>query len=498
MPLKPVIGLEIHVQLKTKTKMFCSCDNSGVDKPINSCVCEICLGHPGTLPLPNETAIKWSLKTSLALNCAIPKVSKFDRKHYFYPDLPKGYQISQYDEPLGKGGFLEIKGQKIRINRLHLEEDAAKLLHRDGYTVIDFNRAGTPLMEIVTEPDIEDPKIAGNFLRELRAILKAIGVSDADMEKGHLRCDANISLKKDAKDKLYPKTEIKNINSFKAVERALAYEIKRQRLLWEQDSPPKIQSTRGWDEEKGVTINQREKEAVHDYRYFCEPDIPPMRIRNYELGIKNDKQKYIDLKTIKASLPELPQAKRQRFMNQYNFSLADASILTRDYALANYTEAVMSELYAWLESLEQNRVEDSKRVAKLAANWLINNLLPLADSFETLKISPENFAELIAFIAQRKINSTAAQSILKIMAQSGKDPDAIVLEENLTQMKDNEDLKTVIEKVITENQKAVADYKAGKEAAIKALIGGVMRETKGRANPQLVEKLISYRVKIME
>ena len=493
MNLKPVIGLEIHVQLKTNTKMFCGCDNSGEDKPINSCICEICLGHPGTLPLPNETAIQWSLKASLALNCDIPTVSKFDRKHYFYPDLPKGYQISQYDEPLGKGGFLEINGQTIRINRLHLEEDAAKLLHRDGYTLVDFNRAGTPLMEIVTEPDIEDPRIAGNFLRELRAILKAIGVSDADMEKGHLRCDANISLRKEAQDKLYPKTEIKNINSFKAVERALAYEIKRQTLLWEQDSAPKIESTRGWDEEKGATIEQREKEAVHDYRYFCEPDIPPIRIMNYELGIKNNEQSYIDLKTINASLPELPQAKRQRFMNQYNFSLADASILTRDYALANYTEAVMSELYAWIESLEQNQEQDTKRAAKLAANWLINNLLPLADNFETLKISPENFAELIAFIAQRKINSTAAQSILKIMAQSGKDPNAILLEENLTQMEDDKDLKTIIAKVIAQNKQASDDLKKGKEQAIKTLIGGVMRETKGRANPQLVEKLIKGR-----
>ena len=493
MNLKPVIGLEIHVQLKTNTKMFCGCDNSGEDKPINSCICEICLGHPGTLPLPNETAIQWSLKASLALNCDIPTVSKFDRKHYFYPDLPKGYQISQYDEPLGKGGFLEINGQTIRINRLHLEEDAAKLLHRDGYTLVDFNRAGTPLMEIVTEPDIEDPRIAGNFLRELRAILKAIGVSNADMEKGHLRCDANISLRKEAQDKLYPKTEIKNINSFKAVERALAYEIKRQTLLWEQDSAPKIESTRGWDEEKGATIEQREKEAVHDYRYFCEPDIPPIRIMNYELGIKNNEQSYIDLKTINASLPELPQAKRQRFMNQYNFSLADASILTRDYALANYTEAVMSELYAWIESLEQNQEQDTKRAAKLAENWLINNLLPLADNFETLKISPENFAELIAFIAQRKINSTAAQSILKIMAQSGKDPNAILLEENLTQMEDDKDLKTIIAKVIAQNKQASDDLKKGKEQAIKTLIGGVMRETKGRANPQLVEKLIKGR-----
>ena len=493
MNLKPVIGLEIHVQLKTNTKMFCGCDNSGEDKPINSCICEICLGHPGTLPLPNETAIQWSLKASLALNCDIPTVSKFDRKHYFYPDLPKGYQISQYDEPLGKGGFLEINGQTIRINRLHLEEDAAKLLHRDGYTLVDFNRAGTPLMEIVTEPDIEDPRIAGNFLRELRAILKAIGVSDADMEKGHLRCDANISLRKEAQDKLYPKTEIKNINSFKAVERALAYEIKRQTLLWEQAIAPKIESTRGWDEEKGATIEQREKEAVHDYRYFCEPDIPPIRIMNYELGIKNNEQSYIDLKTINASLPELPQAKRQRFMNQYNFSLADASILTRDYALANYTEAVMSELYAWIESLEQNQEQDTKRAAKLAENWLINNLLPLADNFETLKISPENFAELIAFIAQRKINSTAAQSILKIMAQSGKDPNAILLEENLTQMEDDKDLKTIIAKVIAQNKQASDDLKKGKEQAIKTLIGGVMRETKGRANPQLVEKLIKGR-----
>jgi len=491
MNLKPIIGLEIHVQLKTQSKMFCSCNNNCENKPINSCVCEICLGHPGTLPVTNKKAIKWSIKTALALNCHIAKETKFDRKHYFYPDLPKAYQISQYDKPIGNKGFLEINKQKIRINRLHLEEDAAKLIHPKGknYTLVDYNRSGTPLMEIVTEPDLKDPKNAGAFLRELRAIIRVLEVSDADMEKGQLRCDANISLQNldDDPKKLNPKTEIKNLNSFKAVEKALAYEIKRQKMLWDQGKAPKIQTTRGWDEAKGKTVEQRQKEKAHDYRYFPEPDIPPIVFAN---------NPDIDIKKIKKSLPELPHAKRIRFVNQYNFSWADVSILTKDYTLANYIEKIMSELQEWEKSLDQENKNSSKKLAKLTANWLINELAQRVNhKWPPKKITPENFAEFIILIAKGKISAKAGQKVLDIMLKQGSDPSDIIEQENLTQVKDKNQLEQIIKKIITNNKKAVKQYQAGKTNVIKFLIGAVMRETKGRANPQIVEKLLEQKLK---
>lgn len=496
MPLEPVIGLEIHIQLKTKSKMFCRCDNSGEDKPMNSCVCEICLGHPGTLPAPNKTAILWAIKAALALKCAISEESKFDRKHYFYPDLPKGYQISQYDEPFGKNGFLEIDGQKIRINRLHLEEDAAKLLHPEGadYTIVDYNRAGTPLIEVVTEPDISDPKTAGNLLRELRAIMRVLAISDADMEKGHLRCDANISLSEKGSGKLNPKTEIKNLNSFKAVERALAYEIKRQTVLFEQETPPVLESTRGWSEKKGVTEEQRTKEAAHDYRYFPEPDIPPIWISQ---NAKNATRAQsitlatIDLSAILRSLPELPLQKKSRFHTQYGLSYSDAAILTRDYHLADYTEKVISELFAWAESLNQEAPSRKSKLVKLAANWLINELAPKVENgWETVAVTPENFAEFIALIGKGDISSKAGQHILSAMFATGCDPSDIMQEENLQQVKESDELVEVVKKVIAENDKVVQAYVSGKEPALKFLMGAVMRETRGRANPQAAEKII--------
>ncbi len=493
MNLKPVIGLEIHVQLKTKSKMFCACDNSGEEKPMNTAVCHVCMGHPGTLPVPNQTAIEWAIFSALALSCEIPFESKFDRKHYFYPDLPKGYQISQYEEPFGKNGFLFVGDKKIRINRLHLEEDAAKLLHSKaaGYTIIDFNRAGTPLMEIVTEPDIESPEIAGNALRELRAIMRSLQVSEADMEKGHLRCDANISLSEKENAKLNPKTEIKNLNSFKAVERALAYEIKRQTLLFEQKTPPAVESTRGWNEEKGITEEQRTKEAAHDYRYFPEPDIPPIKFKTEPKKLSWH-GKIINLEAIKKTLPELPKQKRERFHEQYGFSISDANLLTRDYALADYAEKVMSELLAWMESIEQKSEENpGHRLAKLAANWLINNLAPLVkNEWKTISVSPENFAEFVSLILEGKISSRAGQTVLQKMLLTGADPGDIIQTENLAQTHDESELAEVVSKVIAENQKVIADFRAGKTNAIKRLMGTIMKETKGRANPKIAEELL--------
>jgi len=491
MNLEPIIGLEIHVQLKTKSKMFCTCDNSGELQPINSCICEICLGHPGTLPVPNKTAIEWSIKTALALNCEISAESKFDRKHYFYPDLPKAYQISQYDQPFGKYGYLDIDGVQIHINRLHLEEDAAKLLHPTGknYSIVDYNRAGTPLMEIVTEPDIREPRVAANFLRELRSIMRVLDISEADMEKGHLRCDANISLRKVGTNALNPKTEIKNLNSFKAVERALAYEIKRQKLLWEQGHIPKVHETRGWDEAKGITIEQRQKEEAHDYRYFPEPDIPPIKIKNANETVKA--KSFFDLDAMRSSLPELPAAKRTRFHNQYKFSFADAAILTRDYELANYVEQVMSEVLEWVESVAQKEEEFDARLAKLTANWLINELAPrVNNNWSDLKITPENFAEFVTLIAENKITSKAGQQILSVMAETGKDPCDVMAEENLGQVGKSDELTEIIDKVIKSSPDAVADFNKGKANALKFLLGAVMRETKGRVDPSTIEKML--------
>jgi aspartyl-tRNA(Asn)/glutamyl-tRNA(Gln) amidotransferase subunit B len=499
--------LEIHIQLKTKSKMFCRCDNGGENMPINSCVCEICLGHPGTLPAPNKTAIEWAIKASLALTCKINTESKFDRKHYFYPDLPKGYQISQYDEPFGKNGFLEIDQQKIRINRLHLEEDAAKLLHPEGeaHTIVDYNRAGTPLIEVVTEPDIQDPKTAGNFLRELRAIMRVLKISDADMEKGHLRCDANISLREKGSSKFNPKTEIKNLNSFKSVERALAYEIKRQTILFEQKTPPQVESTRGWNEEKGITEEQRIKESANDYRYFPDPDIPPIHISEnakehtvHTLSFSRSRSRrsnlsYITifLSEIAKSIPELPLQKKSRFHTQYGLSYSDAALLTRDYHLADYTEKVISELFEWAESMAEETDFDNTKLVKLAANWLINEFVPkISQTWEEILVTAENFAEFIALIAKGTISAKAGQRILSVMIETGKDPSDIMQEENLEQVEESDELTEVVKKVIDENKKVVRDYVAGKKTALKFLMGAVMRETHGRANPQAVEKLI--------
>jgi aspartyl-tRNA(Asn)/glutamyl-tRNA(Gln) amidotransferase subunit B len=505
MKLAPIIGLEIHVQLKTKSKMFCPCDNTGENQPANTTVCPICMGHPGVLPTINRQAIEWSVMAALALGCEIPKISKFDRKSYFYPDLPKNYQISQYDQPIGLGGKLLIETstskREIGITRLHLEEDAAKNFHSaDGqYTLVDYNRSSTPLMEIVTEPDIRSPQEAKIFAQELRKIMRYLGVSDADMEKGHLRCDANISLTDQPVNqiefkKLKPKTEIKNINSFKAVERALEYEIKRQTELWEKGQPPSKQSTRGWDENKGITENQRTKEEASDYRYFPEPDLPP-------LNFSADAPNAIDVLAIKNSLIELPQARRKRFMAEYDLSPENAKILTEEKNLADFFEQALSELRAWLlasglaEGTEEEIWEKNKaKLSKLSANWLINKLLAITD-LASEKITPENFAEFIKIIYQNKLNSALAQKLLEIMAQTGSDPSVVCEQENLTPNASDLDLNAVIDKVIIQNPKQVEQYKKGKTTLIQFFIGQVMKETKGQANPESIKDLLEKKLK---
>jgi len=512
---EPVIGLEIHVQLKTESKMFCSCDNAGENKPPNTTVCPVCLGHPGVLPVINEQAVRWAVMAAMSLSCKINTKSHFDRKSYYYPDLPKGYQISQYSAPFGYEGHLivdmEKKKRRVRIERVHLEEDTGKLLHEadKSASYVDYNRSGTPLLEIVSHPDIQTPQGAKSYLQELRLIMRYLEISDADMEKGQLRCDANISLRpnpefglKDPSNatigfdpkKLYPKTEIKNLNSFRSVERALAYEIKRQTELWNKDQAPKIQSTRGWDEKKGVTVEQRIKEEQHDYRYFPEPDLPPLNL---------DK-KFIS--QAKEEMVELPHDKRKRFKDYFGLGDYDTNIVVADKLLASFFEEVVSELKAWLIALEE--VEGSeqeiwennkKKLVKMVANWVISRLLNLLNkqniNIKQAKITPENFAELITLIYQHKVNNQTALQILEKMFLSGKDPSNIMEEEDLGQLTESDDLEKIVAEVINTNKKVVDEYKAGKIASLQFLIGQVMKQTKGRADVHKVKELLTYKLK---
>ena len=488
MQLETVIGLEIHVQLKTKSKMFCSCDNAGEFAPPNTTICPICVGHPGTLPVPNRTAIEWSVKAAKAIGCRINPVSKFDRKHYFYPDLPKGYQISQYDQPIGVDGALDVdvdgKPVRGRFERLHLEEDAAKNFHRDGATLVDFNRCGTPLMEIVTKPDMRTPAQAKTFLQELRRIMRAVGVSDADMEKGHLRCDANISLRPAGEEKLYPKTEIKNINSFRSVERALTFEIERQTKLWNDGTPVDRLSTRGWNDDRGSTEEQRVKEEAADYRYFPDPDLPPMNLREIEAAV---------------TLPELPQATRTRLMREYALSPEDAFTLTESREWISFTEAVFSELYAWLSSLPaEERKPEHATLGKLTGGWLTSKLLGKMGergmALSDLKITPEDFAEFVTLVATEKVSSTGAQKLLDLMLDSGADPSHLMEEHGLGQVRDAAVIEAAVARVIEGNPDAVAKYRAGKTEVIKFLLGMVMKETEGKADPRVAEELLKNKL----
>jgi aspartyl-tRNA(Asn)/glutamyl-tRNA(Gln) amidotransferase subunit B len=493
------------VQLNTESKMFCNSSNHGEDMPPNTAVCPVCMGHPGTLPVINKKALEYSIMTALALNCQVQARTKFDRKNYFYPDLPKGYQISQFDRPVGVGGWLDVPEdprtladveagigkRRVRLTRLHLEEDAAKLTHSvdNKWSLVDYNRSSTPLMEIVTEPDMHSPGEAKDFLKELRLIMRYLKVSDADMEKGHMRFDANISLRPQGDEKLYAKVELKNLNSFNAVERALEYEVRRLADLWEKDQIPQAQSTRGWSEAEQVTVLQRTKEEAHDYRYFPEPDLPEILL---------DKE-YVEF--IKARMPELPQARRARFQKQYAFAPADARILTEDKDLSNFTEHAISELKAWLISLEEMEGSEDeiweqhkKKLSRLVAGWLLNKLGGLLAmdnaSIKHVKITPENFAEFVTLVFQNKISSAAANDILAEMYKNGGDPSQIMKEKNLSQIESEVDLVEAVEAVIANNPKAVEDYKKGKENAQKFLLGQTMGVTKGRANPKVVERIL--------
>jgi aspartyl-tRNA(Asn)/glutamyl-tRNA(Gln) amidotransferase subunit B len=493
-----IIGLEIHAELKTKSKMFCECDNNPDNKKPNENTCPICLGHPGTLPIPNRQAIEWTILTGLALHCQVNQLSKFDRKNYFYPDLPKGYQISQYDLPFVYGGYLLVGDKKIAITRIHLEEDTGKNTHPAGkpYSLIDFNRSSTPLMEMVTEPVIESAEQAKKFCQIYQRVLRYLDISDANMEKGEMRCEANISVQEAGRwkyegnceiktigdYKLNPKVEVKNINSFKAIEKAINYEIKRQIHALENNDKL-VQETRGWDDNKGETISQRSKETSADYRYFPEPDIPPINISATEI------------KRIGSALTEMPPEKIARFMEQYDFDYDSAEILTANKHIANFTENVISELRAWIDANGDDWERQKKKLAKLACSWMTSELFKYLkngnDNIREIKnITAENFAELLSLIYLDKINSSAGQTILGIMVEKGGDPTHIMADLGLEQIDDTEELKKAITAIIEKNPSQVAEYKKGKENVIQFFVGQTMAATKGKANPKIVQSLL--------
>ena len=472
-----VIGLEVHVALLTKSKLFCGCSTEYGAAP-NSQTCPVCLGHPGGLPVLNEQALEYAIKAGLALNCRINYSCKFDRKQYFYPDMAKNYQISQDDQPLCSQGYvdLDVEGERkrIRINRAHLEEDAGKLTHEGDLvgapsSLVDFNRCGVPLLEIVTEPDISSPAEARLFLNKLWNIIRYTGVSDCKMEEGSMRCDANISLRPRGSQGLGTKTELKNLNSFRAVERGLAFEAERQaRLLAAGERV--LQETRLWDVEAGVTRGMRSKEGAHDYRYFPEPNLPPLSLDAAWL------------ERVSQTMPELPAAREERFIRELGLSLYDAEVLVAAREVADYFEEVLQHFSG----------------AKAAANWVMGELLGRLkkDGLEIADcpVSPQHLANLLALQEKGQISSKMAKGVFEEMFNTGKDPKAIVKEKGLVQITDVDALKAVVDKVLSANPQSVEDYKGGKDRAFGFLVGQVMKETRGRANPQLVTKLLKERL----
>ena len=462
---KPTIGLEVHAELKTRTKMFCDSLNDPDEKHPNVNVCPVCMGHPGALPVPNKKAIEHVVKVGYALGGTPNAHSRFDRKNYFYPDLPKAYQISQSGQPLVLGGML--KG--VKINHIHLEEDAGKLMHDDagGGTLVDYNRSSVPLMELVTEPDIHTAEDAVAFMKELQLILRYLGVSDADLERGQMRADANISISPD--DTLGTRAEVKNLNSFNSVFQAINYEIKRQAEIL--DKGEKVhQETRGWDDAKQKSVSQRSKEEAQDYRYFPEPDIPPFETAS------------LGLEAIKDSIPELPSQKRVRFASEYGLDEKAADALAGDIALANYFEEAVSEF----------REEIPEGSIATVYNYLTSDLRGLMNqagvAFADVKVSPEHLASLAVLIESKKITSRQAKDMLAKMFETGADPEEIMKSENIG-IGDADEVEAVVLAVIAQHEAAVADYKKGKTASLQFLIGQAMAKLKGRARPDMLKEI---------
>ncbi|MFH0732731.1 MAG: Asp-tRNA(Asn)/Glu-tRNA(Gln) amidotransferase subunit GatB [Candidatus Omnitrophota bacterium] len=465
-----VIGLEVHLQLFTRTKAFCGCRNEFGQEP-NSATCPVCLGFPGSLPVLNRQYLEYAIKVALALDCKIFAKMKFDRKNYFYPDLPKNYQISQYDMPLSNNGSLEIIKEDgsikaVRIKRVHMEEDAGKLLHQqDGASCVDFNRSGTPLLEIVTEPDINSPEEAYIYLAALKNLLRYLEVSDCDMEKGSLRCDANISIRQLGVKELGVKIELKNMNSFKGVKAALEYEEKRQQEALEAGEKL-TQQTRLWDPEAKITRPMRSKEEAHDYRYFPEPDLVPFKVGS-------------DLiEQIKSQMPQLPSKRKKMLMQEYSISDYDAGVLVSDKAMSDFFLQCV-EIYP---------------DAKAIVNWITSDILKYLNAenmqFSLLKLSPRQLTEMLQMIGEGKISGKIAKDILKEMIQTQKSASQIVNEKGLLQISDQAQLKETLRQVLKQNPKAVEDYKNGKAVAITFLVGQIMKATKGKANPGIINKLL--------
>lgn len=474
MNYESVIGLEVHVELKTNTKIFCGCTTQFGGEP-NTHVCPVCLGLPGSLPVLNKKVVEFAVKAGLATNCKIAKYSKFDRKNYFYPDLAKAYQVSQYDLPICYDGHIEIettKGPKnIGITRIHMEEDAGKLVHQGAnitnanYSLADYNRAGVPLVEIVSEPDIRNAEEAKAYLEELKAIIVFTGVSDAKMEEGSLRCDVNISLRPEGAEKFGTRAEIKNLNSFRAVERAIQYEFSRQEKLLNNNEKI-IQETRTWDDAAGKTYSMRSKEEADDYRYFPEPDLPPLQL--------NDA--YID--SLRSALPELPQKRRQRMLEN-NISETEANIISVDKELSDFYEETMALIHE----------------PQAIVNWLLGDILAQRnveknESLQNASFKPFHLKELIELLNANTISSKIAKEVFTEAWETGKAPKQIVEDKGLVQISDTDALQPIITKIIENNPKSVSDIKAGKKKAVGFLVGQVMKETKGQANPGLVNKMI--------
>lgn len=473
-----VIGLEVHTELKTHSKIFCGCSTK-FGSPQNTNVCPVCLGLPGVLPVINEKVVEFAVKVGLALNCEIAPFSKFDRKNYYYPDLPKNWQTSQYDLPIAINGYLDIEvngeGKRIGITRVHMEEDAGKLVH-SGATItssesalVDYNRTGVPLLEIVSEPDIRSAEEARAYLEKIKAILEYLDVSDCKMEEGSLRCDANISLRPKGTTKLGTKAEMKNLNSFRSVQRGIEYEAIRQEEILEEGGRV-IQETRTWDENKGISLSMRSKETADDYRYLPEPDLVPIMVEPARV------------EEIRASLPELPDARKKRLMEAYGLSEYDAAVITASKAMADYLD----------ESVQH------KADAKIVANWLMGEVSKHLNSegisIAACPVAPSQLAGLIALIEKGTISNKIAKTVFEEMWTSRKDAEVIVKEKGLVQISDSSEIVAIVDAVIAANPQSVADFNAGKEKAIGFLVGQTMKQTKGRANPDMVNSLLRERL----
>ena len=474
MEYETVIGLEVHCQLKTNTKVWCSCDADYDNKEPNTAVCPICTGQPGALPKLNEKVLDYAIKAALALGCEINRESYFDRKNYFYPDSPKNYQITQFFKPYAENGVLKIttnsgKEASVGIERIQIEEDTAKSIHTASETLLNYNRASVPLIEIISKPEIKNAEEAYAYLNTLKDRLKYTKVSDVSMELGSLRCDANVSVRKKGETKLGTRTETKNLNSFKAVVKAIEYETNRQIEVLENGGRV-VQETRLWDEENAVTKPMRSKEEAMDYRYFPEPDLPAIIITESRLS------------NVKDEMPEFADEKAKRFINEYKLNEMEAATLSSEQELAEYYEQVV-------------KVSDD---ARLAANWVLTEILRVLKekniSIEEFSVEPENIGKLIKLIKANTISSKIAKDVFEILLSENKDPEIIVKEKGLVQITDNSEIEKIVEQVLAENPQSVEDYKAGKSNALKYLVGQSMRLSKGKANPQMINEMILARL----